>query len=64
MSQFLRQTFQRAEFWVEPAHVLVNCHLWAVWFLRVQEKVEDIDLLNEGCGQAPAQSPSQGLKGG
>lgn len=63
MSQFLRQTFQRAEFWVESAHVLVNCHLWAVWYLRAREKVEDIDL-NEGCGQAPAQSPSQRLKEG
>ena len=50
MSQFLRQTFQRVESWMEPALILVN--YWLVGCLISQRRgnVEDIDLLSDGYG--------------
>ena len=49
MSQFLRQTFQRAESWMEPALILVNYRLVGCLLSQRKGNVEDIDLLNDGC---------------
>lgn len=50
MSQFLRQTFQRVESWIEPTLILVNYWLMGCLISQRKGNVEDTDLLSDGYG--------------